>query len=565
MKKLFGILLASITCLAACDNSNNSSSSVKLDREYPSSVETNLIEGVDYIDHATTYDGKKFEYNEDMWYINELKDVPLPDPHVFYEDGLYYITGTSDRSNGKVVDCYVTEDFNNYSLIELYDPADYKGWESSTNPQIYAPEIYEFDGSYYMYYSAMDKSKTPIRRNSVVVADNPAGPYEPIQEGSIDGLNNPLFNYESKNSLDITVFQDDNGELYMYYSTTQGAISPVSQIIVGVKLKSPYEADWSTYKTLVIPGSKTLTGKSGELFWETFRAGQIVEAPYMIKSKGKYYLTYSVNGCFNKYYSVCYAVSSSPLGDFEKPYVKDKIWTNLLFGYGGLQFEDNTVYQQWGGFASGTGHHCFFKSGDQLMIGYHAHQNRDFNKDSGAYTKRYFAFDYLYFDKDGVPFCNGPTNSIQPLPEEISGYKNIAPTAEVNRNNVTNENCVNDNYIVDNYNLEDGSKEVVLGKGKSYIELEFDKEYTIGGIAIYNSAYYDEAVYEIEYIDFMNGNALYYPEFCKEAYVNDEKNFIFPVSAFTMEFPETFKSSKVVICFNTENGGRINEIKVLGV
>ena len=563
MKKILGLFLVGLVSLTACNNSGSSSTSVKPDKEFPSSVNGTLVENTDYIDHSTTYDGKNFDYDDSMWYVNELKDVPLPDPHVYYEDGLYYITGTSDATNGRVIECYVTENFVDYEKIDLYKPASFGGWESS-NPQIYAPEIYKFDDMYYLYYSALDKSSTPVRKNSVVVSDNPAGPYAPIEEGDIDGLNNPVFEFETKNSLDITVFQDDDGELYMYYSTTQGAIYPASQIIVGVKLKSPYEADWSTYKTLVIPGSRTVKTVTGELSWELFRAPNIVEAPYMIKSKGKYYLTYSANGCFNKYYNVCYAVGDSPLGDFEKPYEKGKLWTNLLLGYPGLNLEDNKVYQQWTGFASGTGHHCFFNIGDQIMVGYHAHQNRNFNVDSNTYTKRYFAFDYLYFDKDGVPFCNGPTHSIQPLPEELSGYKNVAENANVNRNNVTNENAINDNYVVDCYNLEDGSREVNLGKGKSYIELEFDKEYTIGGIAIYNSAYYDKYVSEIEYIDFGNNNALFYPQFAKEAYVNDETSFVDPNSAFTIEFPKTFKASRVVLCFNMPNGGRINEIKVLG-
>ena len=290
----------------------------------------------------------------------------------------------------------------------------------------------------------------------------------------------------------------------------------------------------------------------------------IAEAPYMIKSNGKYYLTYSVNGCWNKYYSVCYAVSDSPLGDFVKPYTKNQAWTNLLLGYSGTGVDTSKVYNQWKGYASGTGHHCFFNIGDQTMIGYHAHQNRDWNSETG-YTARYFAIDYLHFDKDGVPFCNGPTYSLQPLPEAISGYRNIAEGAKVRSENVTNDSAINDNYVVDTYNLsqEDG-KEVTLGNGYSYIELTFDKEYIIGGIAIYNSAYYDKAVYDVAYVDFKNGNAVKDLEFLSDKFINDETKFIIPNSAFTVEFYTEFKSNKVVVCFNLPEGGQINEIKVLG-
>ncbi len=526
---------------------------------YPESVSSSLTEGVDYVDHTSTYDGTGLTYDDTMWYVNELQAVPLPDPYVFVEDGVYYIVGTSDR-DGNVIDCYTTEDFVNYERhTAIYTPASFGGWEAA-KADIYAPELYCFGGIYYMYYSAKDKSG--IRRNSVVAADNPLGPYEPIQKGSVNGLDEPLFLDKNQNFdvLDITVFVDDGGEMYMYYSVACNE----NQHIVGVKMKNPYEVDWSTYTKIVEPGALNSTNTILKpLTWEMFREGlPIAEAPFVIKSNGKYYMTYSVNGCWNKYYNVCYAVSDSPLGKFEKPYQSGGMWTNLLLGYPGTNVSTSTVYDQWAGFASGTGHHCFFYSGDELMIGYHAHQNRDSNK---GYTKRYFAFDYVHFDENGVPFCNGPTYSIQPLPEAISGYKNIAPLAEVKSKNVTNAEAINDNYIVDCYNLNgEAAKEVALGNGYSFIELKFDKEYEIGGIAIYNSAFYDKFLNEIEYIDFGNGNAVNYPQFCLDQYVNDNNEFVFPNSAFTVEFLNTFRADRVVICVKTEAAAALNEIVVLG-
>ena len=411
-----------------------------------------------------------------------------------------------------------------------------------------------------MYYSANDRSG--IRRNSVVVANNPLGPYKAIQNNTVNGLAEPVF--LDKNSsfgvLDATVFTDDDGEMYMYYSV----ICNENQHIVGVKLNSPYEADWSTYKKIVEPGALNSSNTILKpMTWEMFREGlPIAEAPFVIKSEGKYYMTYSVNGCWNKYYNVCYAVSDSPLGNFEKPYEAGVTWSNLFLGYPGTNIASSSVYKQWSGFASGTAHHCFFYVGDQLMIGYHAHQNR--NSNSG-YTKRYFAFDYVHFDENGKLFANGPTFSIQPLPEEISGYKNIASSASVRSDNVTNPEAINDNYIVDCYNIKgEDAKEVVLGEGYSFIELKFDKEYEIGGIAIYNSAFFGKLVSEIEYIDFGNGNAVKYPQFCSDIYVNGDTKFVFPNSAFTVEFINTFKADHVIICVKTESVGALNEIVVLG-
>lgn len=553
MRKLISILLVSImllSMLSGCDDSAGS---------YPESVSSNLEEGVDYIDHASTYDDTGLTYDDSMWYINTLDSVPLPDPHVYVEDGVYYIVGTSDR-NGNVVDCYSTEDFVTYKRhLSIYDSTIFDGWEAES-AAIYAPELYCFDGVYYMYYSAIDGEG--IRRNSVVVADNPLGPYSPLQNDKVDGLAQPIFLDKNKNFdvLDITVFVDDDEQMYMYYSVACNE----NQHIVGVKMNSPYEVDWSTYKKIVEPGALNSSNTILKpLTWEMFREGlPIAEAPYMIKSEGKYYMTYSVNGCWNKYYNVCYAVSDSPLGNFDKPYKNGGTWTNLLLGYPGTNISSSNVYKQWAGFASGTAHHCFFNMGDQIMIGYHAHQNRDSNK---GYTRRYFAFDYVHFDENGVPFCNGPTNSVQPLPEEMSGYKNIAPLAEVLSQNVTNANAINDNYIVDCYNLNgEAEKEVSFGGGYAFIELKFDKTYEIGGIALYNSAYYDKALMEIEYIDFGNGNVVNYPQFCYDQYINEDTEFIFPTSAFTIEFLNTFDADHVVICVKASEAASLNEIVVLG-
>ena len=118
-------------------------------------------------------------------------------------------------------------------------------------------------------------------------------------------------------------------------------------------------------------------------------------------------------------------------------------------------------------------------------------------------------------------------------------------------------NCVNMTAeiqkAIDDCFLNGGGK-IVLEKGT----------YEIGGIAIYNSSYYDKALLEIEYIDFGDGNAVLYPQFCYDKYINEETEFIFPNSAFTIEFLNTFEADHVVICVKTTDAAALNEIMVLG-
>lgn len=518
-----------------------------------------LVEGEDYIDLASKYDGESFEYNRSLWYMNELDKVPIPDPCVYVENDTYYIVGTSER-NPDTVDCYVTTDFHSFEHYpDVYDPTIYDGWENREDALIFAAEIYCFDGVYYLYYSAKDNSRN--RRCSVVMADSPTGPYRPIENDDVNGIEAPIFHNPEyfKRSLDTTVFCDDDGKTYMYFTVTD-----TTQHIVGVELISPYEADWSTYRDLVIPGTLDSESEEQILEWEMYRDNKvkIAEAPFMIKNEGKYYLTYSVNGCWNKYYNICYAVSDSPLGNFVKPYREGELWTNLLMGFPGTPDEEELIFSQWEGYASGTGHHSFFYVGDQLMIGYHAHQNRGWN--SKYYTPRFFALDYVYFDDNGVPYCNGPSYSVINLPGRISGFDNVAAGASVTASNAQNASSATDSYIVDLYNLDSRDNEVKLGKGESFIEIDLGGSYEIGGVLIYNSAYYDSYVPEIEYIDFGNGNIVYYPQFCSDFYVNDETEFIYPLSCFNIEFLNTFEADSVKIVFNLSDGGSINEIVILG-
>ncbi len=581
MKKIKNISLLMLLCttiLVGCndqptdlsnDNTSKESPISSVEEQPSSSVEkTKLVKGTDYIAHNETYQNGGYDYNEDMWYINNLKDLPLPDPQVYEENGIYYITGTSDRTSCKEIDIYWTLDFITYNLVtNVYIPSS-TAWER-TNPEFYAPEIYCFNGVYYLYYSAMcrtnDNGLHDYRRyNSVVSSTNPLGPYKAIVNDEVDGDTMPLFVNDADDctSLDATIFKDDDGQMYMYYAITDDA-----ENICGVKMTSPYQADWSTRKVLVRPGFIDSNFEKDErlLEWEMWRGYYIAEGPYMIKSpNGKYYLTYSVNGCWNKYYSVCYAISDDPLGNFVKPYEDGEMWTNLLLGYSGEREKDGTIYEEWSGFASGTGHHCFFKIGDQLMIGYHAHQNRDYNSDS-QYTARYFAMDYIYFDEDGNLFANGPSYSLQPLPEELSEYKNIAFGAEVKGENVSNIEAINDHYIVSNYNIAgEDTKEVSLGKYEASITIEFDKEYEIGGFAVYSSAFYDYQLENIKEVIFDNGYVVENLSNCYAHSNPDGLSFVFPNSGITLEFLKTFSAKSVTFVFNSASDVRLNEIVVLG-
>ena len=509
------------------------------------------------------YNDSNAEYDTNKWYVNDLKSINLPDPYVIEEDGVYYIYGTTDRTAARTVDCYSTTDFNHFTHHYDVFKRDAGCW-SGTATGIFAPEVMKFGDLFYMYYS-VDHKESGRRYIDVVVSESPTGPFvgyvgENADGEMLDSYAEPIFRHNDTiglSVLDQTLFVDDDNKMYMYYSVYD---TNRSQYIVGFEMKDPVTPNWDTYKVLVRPGEETAkeTYNYKKFFWEAYTGFEVAEGPQMIKSpNGKYYLTYSVNHYPNKYYTVCYAYSDSPLGDYVKPYTKDQSWTNLLFGYaGGMQ--GSTVYQKWDGFMSGTAHHCFFKIGDQHMIGYHAHNNRKGD------SPRYFGMDKLFFDKDGVPFCQGPSATIQTLPEAISGYKNIAVNSKIYASStIVNPEYINDNFITEHYNLvQEQDKEVILPTGKSYIELKFDKEYEIGGIQIVNSCTFGKHIEEVEYINFFNENAIINPCINYDN-LNIDTEFIFPDSGMTFNFYD-FKADKVVICFDNAYESQINEIIVLG-
>ncbi len=527
------------------------------DQQKPTS--TNL----EYEDYSM---GTKAKFDTSKWYRNDLKDMPLPDPAVIEVDDKYYVYGTTDRTGSKTLDCYETEDFNTYKLFMNIEDTPDNYWGQKI---LFAPEVYYYDNLYWLYYS--DNSKeTGLRYINVMTSESPTGPFVPFKgtnawNEDVDGAKEPLFRHNDSlglSALDQTLLFDDDGSIYMYYSIYDTGIM---QYIVGVEMLDPVTPDWDTYKILIRPGELTpKTTRTNFLIWEAYSGFKVAEGPFMLKSpNGLYYLTYSVNHYDDRYYTVCYAYSKEPLGDYTKPYWKDGNWTNLLFGYAG-GMAHTTVFDQWDGFMSGTGHHCFFKSGDQYMIGYHAHKDRHGKVDAGdGFAGRMFAMDYLYFDEDGVPYTEGPTYSVQPLPSKISGYSNIALGAKVKSTNVSNPERINDNFIVEHYNLEqEQDKEVTLPKGRSYIEIDFGKEFHVGGISIYNSAFYDYYLSAIDFINFFDGNAILDADF-PSSYVNDEYEFIFPTSAFVFDFKDIV-ASRVVIGFNASSEVRLNEIKVFG-
>lgn len=307
----------------------------------------------------------------------------------------------------------------------------------------------------------------------------------------------------------------------------------------------------------------------------SYEATSCNEGPHVLyhedaNGKGLYYLTFSVNDYGTSAYQVAIAISESPMGPFRK----------LTEEEGGLLLCSSTTESQT---ISGAGHHSFATLGDQLYIVYHRHRDYDI-----AGADRYTAADEMKWitvkDKDGndmeVPYVNGPTDSLQPLPEAVSGYKNVAEGMEVTCTDASAEAA----YVTDGLlSVHKTANDVYMSYVReTYISetatftLDFDAATTIRAIMVYNSAFERSMFYNIPKIELtladgskrvMHDLAFDIGEYCQVGGADgDRVIYLMSGSALFTEFYDievTSVSITVEVPEDQESVG-ISEIRILG-
>lgn len=247
--------------------------------------------------------------------------VPLADPYILLDGDTYYAYGTH-ASDG----------------IEYWTSTDLQGWtygglalsKTNTSEQrwFWAPEVYEMNGRYVMYFSANEHL-------FVATADSPRGPF--IQQGGY--MLEALIGDEK--CIDSSMFTDDDGTHYLFFVRfTDGNCIWMCRL----------EDDGFT------PVPNTLRHcLSVSAAWES-KLGRVCEGPFVIKRDGLYYLTYSANDYQSQDYGVGFAVARTLSNTWSKSTANP-----ILCRREGLV---------------GTGHHSLFTDKDgQLRIVFHAHDS----------------------------------------------------------------------------------------------------------------------------------------------------------------------------------------------
>lgn len=330
---------------------------------------------------------------------NNPLDVKLGDPYVLLaSDGHYYMYGTGGKDG---FGCYKSDDLKNWEYQgEVYKGNTDESWAESC---FWAPEVYERNGKFYMFFSANWKVNPTSEEENFLIgvaeSDSPVGPFREIS-------NKPLFN-PGYPIIDANVLFDEDGRCYLYFSRCCYKHPVESEIADWAREKGLFdeiEESW-IYGIEISPDFKSVIGEpvlllfppsgmdDSQAEWESrsVTSGEAnrrwTEGSFIIKRDGIYYMMYSANFFGGENYAVGYATSGSPLGPFTKAANNPVL-------------EKNTPS---GGKVTGVGHNSitWSRDGKQLYCVYHG-------RTAGTGKMRVVFIDKMKIS-GGVLTVDGPT------------------------------------------------------------------------------------------------------------------------------------------------------------
>lgn len=332
---------------------------------------------------------------------------PLPmkfgDPFMLHaSDGRYYMYGTS-LDDG--FEAYVSDSLSDWTpLGQVYKGGAEGQWNKDC---FWAPEVYERDGKYYLFYSSNARENPNNEEENfqigVAVADSPAGPFTDLYE-------RPLFTAPYPVIDANVLFDDASGKTYLYFSRCCYKHPVESEIAEKARKDGLYdsiEESW-VYGVELAPDFSGIIGEPVALLtpptslsdaqseWEsrTVTAGEAprrwTEGSYIFRHGDNYYIMYSANAFFGSHYAVGYAKSKSPLGPFEKA-------------------ANNPVLSAKGNVA-GTGHNMVITMPDSSLYTVYHGRMAD-NPD-----ERVVLIDRIEISPDGILSVAGPSTE----PQEIA-------------------------------------------------------------------------------------------------------------------------------------------------
>lgn len=247
--------------------------------------------------------------------------VPFGDPFILLHGGTYYAYGT-EAADGIAV--YVSDDLLVWERVEGNRLALHKD-DSWGNRWFWAPEVYEVDGTFYMYYSADEHI-------CVATSDSPLGPFRQAEK-------KPMI--EGEKCIDNSLFIDDDGKPYLFYDRFNDGLNI-------------WVAELEDDLVTVRAGTEMPCIHVSQEWEEVWP--RVNEGPYVLKHEGTYYMTYSANSYESLFYGIGYATAPQVTGP----------WT---------KYDGNPILQKPGELV-GVGHSAMFTDKEgQLRVVFHSHRS----------------------------------------------------------------------------------------------------------------------------------------------------------------------------------------------
>jgi len=256
---------------------------------------------------------------------------PIHDPALTIDDdGTWWVysTGLLNRENGGTVQLWSSHDDGTTWAYEGTVWDEIPAWidehfsDGALPDNLWAPEIYEHDGTYYLYYSASrfgtNNSLTALATNTTLDPGEPD--YEWVDQGPVITSPAPIEDGKEFNAIDAGIVTGDDGTPYMAIGSHWYGIFLV-------------EISW--------PSGKPVEGalENAVHLVDRFAPGNRVEAPYIYERGGWYYLFVSFDACCagaDSTYKVAVGRSRSVTG----PYL-DKEGRDMVGGGGTVLLESN--------------------------------------------------------------------------------------------------------------------------------------------------------------------------------------------------------------------------------
>lgn len=246
--------------------------------------------------------------------------VLLGDPFIMLFEEKYYAYGTSAENGIQVL---VSEDLEKWETADTEDGLALRKGEAWGERWFWAPEVYPVGGRFYMYYTAEEHI-------CAAVADSPLGPFR--QEGE-----QPMLRGEK--SIDNSLFIDEDGKAYLFFDRFNDGLN----IWVAELNDDMLSFQRETMRPCI------RVSQEWEEVWP-----RVNEGAFVLRHKGRYYMTYSANSYESPFYGIGCATAESIKGPW-------------------LKYADNPLLQNREGMV-GIGHSAMFTDKEgKLRIVFHSH------------------------------------------------------------------------------------------------------------------------------------------------------------------------------------------------